>query len=124
MMIRFSKLVSILILLSSTGCLQVYNSAYRDRNSFTSLDGGANFALAFAVIESRCKNCHQNFLEWTTEQDWIDSGKVVAGDPSSSEIYTALKGSEYSGRRDMPSDSDMPSSERELIKNWIENFGL
>ena len=87
--------VLILIFLISLqfGCMQSDNSHSFDRPLTTSEN--SVLAAAEAVITDKCISCHTGFHNnWTsfmgTNEGWLGSGRVVAGDAASSTLIKRL----------------------------------
>lgn len=123
-----------LILLSilSVSCLQTYNSSTSDPTRYgggiggDGTPGGQRFADAYAIIQNECLGCHNHgFENFTTQQQFIDSGYVVAGDRTGSIFYLALRGNDLqTGRQDMPQGGALSATELTTIRTWIEQIGM
>ena len=100
----------IALALSSSSCLQTENSSSLDE--FSGGDG------VRTILTTSCASCH-NYNSLSNEQ-LIDQGLVVAGDPEASEIYYRLVGSVGGGSpKDMPQGGALTASEVEQIRVWI-----
>ncbi len=100
----------ICIAMSSSGCLQTENS--------NSLDMYAGAEGARGILTSRCASCH-DYIQ-LSDQELIDQGLVVAGDPEASQIFFRLVGSSGTGGpKNMPQGGALTASEVEQIRVWI-----
>ncbi len=89
------------------------------------LTSASKFTNFQSVMTSRCNSCHSsdiigNFSLLKTEEAWLSSGYITAGDIHSSLIYTALKGETVTGT--MPKNTTvLTPAEITAIKDWITN---
>ena len=98
------------------------NSDSTDRSRYGEINiTDAELAAAVAVINSKCLSCHAGF-GLTTNENWIDSGYVVAGDPAGSTLFSAIRGSDVGGAEDMPPSGNLTETEIASIRTWIENI--
>lgn len=107
------------VLLSA--CLQTMNSVSHDGTVFgpaKAPPSGSKFSAAYAVFSSACKNCHGEFLNYS-EQDWIDNGYVVAGEPEASALFRKLRGAIPGGNGNMPKGGQLADAEIAAIRDWI-----
>ncbi len=80
------------------------------------------------VMTARCNSCHSNdlvgnFSLLKTEDAWLSSGYITAGDIHSSLIYTSLKGETATGT--MPKNTTiLTAAEIGSIKDWITNIQI
>lgn len=109
-----------------TGCGQDFNSNYGDFGQYAPIEGidsstpeGARLLAAYKVLQAKCFQCH-SWSNYKTSQAWIDAGRVVAGNPSASSIYSTLK----NNNGNMPPDPFAPltSAEIVLFEDWINNL--
>ena len=123
------KFFSLAVLMSLVAC-QDYNSNSNDGDRFrqvTLTPPSANFEKAYYIIQERCTSCHtsgihNSWASYTNEQDWIDKGYVVEGDPDSSRLIFRII-NHGSTDSDMPLGmGPLPSDEYEDLKEWVENI--
>jgi len=113
------------------GCLpfNTLNSVSSDEGRF-SASGSAEFMAVREVMNARCVVCHAQHGTYVTlsEQEWMDSGLVVAGDPEASVLYRRLK---LTGLPDLSAsqpasmplgDASWTSVETEIFKEWINSL--
>jgi hypothetical protein len=131
----FKKLRIFLIIFCSFyffGCLQVYNSSSGDRARYgtpsvdSTTPSGQNFSAAYTVLSQRCFQCHSYMSNYTTQQNWIDSGKVVPRSLATSVLYYRINGSGLgkppTEPENMPQNGILTASELAAIKTWIEQM--
>lgn len=113
----------LLILLSLSGCGQSYNSNSKDfLLSGNGIDpSNTSLVAAFSVIDNKCISCHSGYhnswSSYKTDQQWIDSGNVLAGSALSSPLVIRLK----NRGGDMPLlNSNLSESEYNSLVNWID----
>lgn len=122
------KFFILTVLLSVVAC-QDYNSNSNDRERFSRvrLTGGADFEPAYYIIQQRCTSCHSSGIhnEWasyTNEQDWIDRGYVVAGDPDGSRLIFRII-NHGSTDSNMPLGMDpLPNDEYQDLIDWVNGL--
>lgn len=107
------------------GC-QDYNSNSSDKVRYDDIElvGDANFLNSYAIIQNRCVNCHtsqihSSWSSYTSPELWIESGRVIPGDPdNSSLIYRIIN---HGG--DMPlNGSPIPDTEYDTLVEWVESL--
>lgn len=107
-------------------CMQTQNSSSNDEAIYkkTSIDvstpAGQRLSQAYKVIKNNCVSCHST-MNLTTDSEWINSGYISQGNPTSSILYCRIKGSTC-GAEDMPKDSSLSDTDLNAIKVWIENL--
>lgn len=104
-----------------TGCgpqLENFVSGDEARYGITA-EGTAEYQAAVVVLNNNCVACHSDFGS-LSEAEWIASGKVVAGSPSTSTLYQSIRGSGV-GAQNMPPSSTIGPSELDAISTWITN---
>ena len=85
------------------------------------------FQAAQNILAPACFGCHSaggtspNLSGFTTEALWRSSGRVVAGSPSASSIYTDLKGS-GGNPANMPTGNALTATQLTTIQAWITNI--
>lgn len=111
--------ISILIcgLFFNLGCMKVMNSSSGD---YALENASLSFLNAYGVMQAKCFSCHQEFN--TTQDVLISKGWVVRGDALNSPMYNRLEGSDGPGVKNMPQTGSLTSSDREIIKNWINGL--
>ena len=115
------------------GFLLVFASCGKIENS-NSLDeilyapfvdvGSPDYLTAKAAINSNCLQCHGVWRRYT-EQDFIDNGLVVRGNPADSKLYARnLFATSGSGPRNMPTSGYPPISLGDLLamEAWINSL--
>lgn len=114
MQIELRRLILLLLLVCSAGCMQTENSSSTDASTY----GGS---AARSIIGSSCVPCHSYHTQ--TDAQLVSAGLVVAGDALSSKIYYRLTGSSGSGGpKNMPTGSTLTSSEIITIQEWIDGI--
>lgn len=104
----------IVLMFYLAGCVQAENSNSQDQ--FLNNDGTVS-----GIFSQNCANCHAYHTQ--TEEQLIDLGLVLPGDPENSKIYYRLVGSAGSfGPKDMPVGGSLSPSELEQVRLWIENL--
>jgi hypothetical protein len=121
------KLNSLILLIFLTGCMQTFNSNTGDEGLIgncvdTSL---TNLRAAYSVLRADCMSCHTGYHDsWATnctDQAWIDTGQVVSGDATGSNLLIRMKN--YSPPGDMPLSSPQVSSDDyALLETWINGM--
>ncbi len=109
-------------------CGQTFNSNTEDFNllpsSFCSNQSDTNLCEANEILQTKCTNCHtsnihSSWAAWDTNEEWIASGRVVAGDADTSRLVTKLKN--YGGN--MPENAPpLSESEAQAIRDWINGL--
>ncbi len=123
------KLAFIALLLFYIGC-QDYNANSFDKKKYGNIDltGSANFKASYAIMQSKCMNCHRhsqwsgytNSADWLTNENLITPG-VTPDSGDSQVIYRIINHGGASS--DMPQGgSALPSSEFETLKNWEKEY--
>jgi len=123
-------IINVLFLLLMGSC-QNYNSNTTDRTRYgtQTLEDNPRFVRAYAIIQSRCTNCHTSAIHagwasYTTSAKWVASGasRVVAGQPQSSQLILRTINSGET-QSDMPQGgSPLPNDEYDALREWIENI--
>lgn len=117
----FSSLLLSGALLFFGACGQDYNSNSGD-GAVSSVDcstASAEFCAATAVLQSRCFSCHTDMAGYTTSQDYINSGRVVASDTVSSTIINRL----INAGSTMPlGGSALPAAEYNALVDWVNSL--
>lgn len=99
-----------------SGCLQTENSSSMD--GFVPVGEGL-FGEVNQVFVNRCSAPCHDFSTYN-EQFFIDTGRLIPGDPENSPIYYRIIGSMGpNGTKNMPTFGTISPSERDLIYNWI-----
>lgn len=122
------RIILLFILLGLASC-QDYNSNSSDAIRYKPIevdDGGdPNFAPARSIILNRCVNCHsEEHNEWAnlTNQQWLDTGLIIRGDPDNSPFIKTIFNS-GSPTANMPFEgSALPAAEFTALKTWIQNI--
>lgn len=84
------------------------------------------FAAATQILNAKCKDCHtgynHSFSGYVSESDYQDdNNNVVAGNISSSRIYTKLSNATPAGN--MPTGGvEWSDEERDIIIDWINSI--
>jgi hypothetical protein len=113
------------ILFSMTSCMQTNNSHSSDNGllgNCVSTTDSTGLRQAYTIIKNKCIVCHNNahdsWLKNCTNQDWIDSGTVVAKSIENSSLITRMKN--YSPPGDMPQSAPaISTSDYQILKDWI-----
>lgn len=87
--------------------------------------GGDSSDSAFTQVKTilivNCNSCH--LYGSYSQQEFINDGLVIAGDPDNSPLYMSLRGSQApSGRKDMPVSGILSQAEQQAIRDWILNL--
>lgn len=81
--------------------------------------GSTAFQTARTIMANQCFTCHGDWAAFA-ETDFVTSGRVVAGDPNGSLLYTKIRGNDSGTAGDMPlGKSDLTAEEIASIKSWI-----
>ncbi len=106
-----------------SGCLQTENSSSTDGGP--NLTGTPEFIAAVTVMAAKCTSCHYHDYHTKTEQQLLDQGLVVPGDPENSLIYYRLTGSAGpGGPKNMPQDVALTAGELATMVTWINSIPL
>lgn len=114
----------LLLTLLLSSC-QDYNSNSGDQGRYgiVSLVGSAEFKASYAVIQNRCVNCHSgyhnNWANFTAEQDLVNDNKVVPANPAGSLLIQRIVNTGGSAANMPPGGSPLPDAEYEALKTWI-----
>ena len=117
----FYKLAIFALLISSCG--KIENSSSLDDvlyGDFTET-GSADYLATKTSLNSYCIQCHAAWRTYS-EQNFIDAGLVVPGDPASSKLYYRnANATSGAGPKNMPTSGypPIPSSDLDVIANWI-----
>ena len=110
-----------------TGCGQDYNSNSSDLKQYSPIDGidtstvdGVRLLTAYKVFQTKCFQCHQDWADYKTSEQWTSAGKVVAGSAGTSSVWTFLKNNGGS----MPPDPIAQLTSKELadVEAWISGI--
>lgn len=110
-----------------TGCGQAYNSNSGDEGQYAPISGidsstpdGARLLAAYKVFQGKCFGCHSAWQGYKSSAQWVEAHEVVAGDLSSSPVYTRLKN--VGG--DMPRDpiAQLTAEELATVETWISQM--
>lgn len=119
----------IIFLFIFSGCIggQTHNSHTYDANLGTTSNcanpSNTRLCNAMEIIQSQCVDCHDSahnaWAGYDTDDKWVDSGRVQAGDPGGSPLILRLKneGSDMPKNKPMLSDEDY-----QTLKDWITNI--
>lgn len=120
------KLMITVSLLS--GCGQTFNSNTEDFNllasSFCSNQANTNLCSANEIIQTKCTSCHTSpihagWAAYDTDAEWVASGRVIAGDATSSTLISKLKN--YGGN--MPEGApQLTDSEVQILLDWVNGI--
>lgn len=119
-------LVIFFLLLS---CGQDFNSNSFDKTIYspalidTSTPEGQRLSDAYEILVEKCASCHKgyhnNYSGLITSQDWIDSGNIVKGNSSGSDLVIRLQNE----GGNMPENGEIISTEdHQTIKDWIDQI--
>ncbi len=126
-MLKTITLLTTGILLNSCG--QSFNSNTSDylllQSSYCQDQSLTALCEANEVLQTKCTSCHSGdhttWAAWDTNEEWIASGKVIAGNPEGSSIVSKLK--VYGTGGNMPLDaSPLTQEEYDKIKAWINSL--
>ncbi len=119
--------MKILFLVLALASCQTYNSNTDDEAKYgpTDLVGGAEFVVAFPIIQSRCINCHTGYHNaWSNykdSRDWVTNNLIVGGDPDNSDFIVRIF-NHGSATSNMPmGGSPLPASEYNALVDWVTN---
>jgi hypothetical protein len=119
------QIAQIFILLLLVSCIP-RNSGPSDSNDFipggNTNSGESQVSInAKNTIRSKCIGCHGNFSSFSSDQDFIRAGLVVAGSPSRSKIFIRVSGT--SGGPQMPKNQrSLEGGQISDIRFWIEQM--
>lgn len=125
---KFSKKALFFTSLFTLGCGQSFNSNTEDKNllpsSFCANQSQTQLCTANEIIQKKCTNCHTSNIHafWApfdTNEEWVASGRVIAGDADNSTLVKKLKN--YGGN--MPDQApELSDTEAQAIKDWINSI--
>lgn len=118
--LHLSMLLSFVVF--SVGCLQTENSSSIDGPQAS---GSLEFLAVSSAVKSKCSACHDFTVttEAASQEFFVSSGRVIAGDPENSPLFYRLMGSSGSkGPKDMPASGSISQDEIEAIQAWITNM--
>ncbi len=78
------------------------------------------------IIQTKCTNCHTSTIHagwgaYNTNEAWLESGKVIAGNPEGSTLVDYLAGFGTIGT--MPKDSaNLTQEEYDKLEAWINSL--
>jgi len=117
----FSRSLLILISVLMVSCAN-HNSNSSDEQLYgeVKLDtSDPRFAAAYAVLRNRCASCHEHaaWSSYVSDALWISkSNAVVKNNASASSMIQQIQ------MGFMPQNGSMPSSETQLLVDWINNM--
>ncbi len=121
------RILTIALLIFLSSC-QDFNSNSFDDSKYGNDSSGEtdpNFAPAFEVLRTECISCHQGYHNaWAsrkTNEAWISSGLVTAGDAANSALIEAMVNSGTPGAN-MPPTGAIDNNKYLLLQQWINNI--
>lgn len=72
------------------------------------------------IISNKCISCHASFQSYTTNENWLQSGIVVAGQPGQSNMIKALKNFGAGGT--MPKNANLSDQDYQAMRAWISSL--
>lgn len=121
---RFSLLC---LLFTITSC-QDYNSNSGDRKYGPVVlnEPDPNFARAYSIIQNRCVSCHDKehdlWASYTNNDAWVNSGLVVAGNTSNSDLIRRIINTGNSESNMPPGGSPLSNDEYNHLIKWVTEF--
>ena len=120
-----------LILAGTTlgSCGQTFNSNTDDylllQSSYCQDQTNTALCEANEVIQTKCTSCHSgdhtSWGAWDTNEEWLESGRVIAGNPEGSSLVSKLK--VYGTGGNMPlDDAPLTQEEYDKIEAWINSL--
>lgn len=86
----------------------------------------------YVILKNNCMSCHTSsihskWLNYVSNNDWVNNGEVVAGEPENSKLLHRMintPASEANGEvRNMPQGGSAISDEDyQTLRSWIENL--
>jgi hypothetical protein len=114
---------TLMLITTYSACGQDFNSLSGDSSVGLSLKidcaNPANEQLCAAAtgLQQKCFSCHKGWAQFTTSQDYIDAGLVVAGNSAGSEIVSRTT----NAGGDMPtSGPSLSTTEYQALVDWID----
>lgn len=104
---------------------------YLDHFSSSSTGTSAEFLAAKAILNNRCVSCHSaggsqptSRLDLGSEQQFLLTGLIVAGNPDQSSLIQRLRNyTGTSGAKNMPPAGALPDSEYQTLRRWVMAAG-
>ncbi|MBT7610825.1 MAG: hypothetical protein HN576_13775 [Bacteriovoracaceae bacterium] len=121
------KCLSLFILIFISGCMQTFNSNTGDEGLVGNCVDSSliNLRAAYSVLRTECMSCHTGYHNsWVnncTDQEWIDTGQVISGDITNSNLLIRMKN--FSPPGDMPlSSPQVSSNDYSTLQTWISGM--
>lgn len=122
-----TKLVYFISFIFLNSCVQTFNSSSTDSSltAFSRCADQSNTKLCEAndIIYSQCIDCHDRFHDdwanYDTNQKWVDSARVIAGDADRSPLIIKLKNEGGNMPKDKPT---MSEADLLKLKEWINTM--
>ena len=107
------------LLISAPGCGQNYNSqsgdSFRGSTSSCTGDAALRFCAARSILINKCVSCH-SWASYSTEEQWLQSSRVIAGNIEASTVITRLT----NHGSNMPlGGGALSSGDYEALKSWV-----
>jgi mono/diheme cytochrome c family protein len=120
---HFVFAIELVAMLALSSCrFQSEDSFSQDRLRYTPSGdtSSASLAAVRTIFRAQCTSCHAAFASYSDEQ-WVATGYIVAGSPSTSTLYMRLRGSKAGGPENMPPTGGLTSNELTAVSRWIES---
>lgn len=123
-MMSFLQLViAFFIAIAVSSCGQDYNSNYNDRGTYADIGipPGTPLYNSYIILQNKCFSCHASpYKDFTSNQAWIDSGRVIAGNFDNSPIKLRLKN--FGSNMPPEPNARLTDAEIETLRNWINGL--
>ena len=113
-----------------SSCGQTFNSNTSDNlllpSSYCEDQTKTLLCDANEVLQTKCTSCHSGdhntWGTWDTDEEWLENGRVIAGNPAGSPIISRLK--VYgTGNTNMPQDdAALTQEEYDKLEAWINSL--
>lgn len=118
------KFLFLSVLALFTSCQDYNSNSFDTRYRRVELTGSAGFEPAYYILQQRCASCHfhNEWGEYTKEQDWIDEGYVVKGDPDSSRVIFRIINHGGTASNMPLGLGPLPNDEYQDLVDWVEDI--
>lgn len=121
------KIIGLLLLLAAC---QDYNSNSSDKARYGGdvvLENDPQFQQAYHIIQDRCVSCHTSQIHapwstYTTNAKWIESGRVIKGDPQGSALIDRIINTGETNSNMPLGGSALPNDEYDALVQWVQNI--
>jgi uncharacterized membrane protein len=115
-------------LLFASSC-QDYNSNSGDRGKYGLVvlnETDPNFRQAYTIIQDKCVSCHDHkhdkWADFTSNEEWVAEGLVVAGQPEGSELIERIVNTGQVSSNMPPGGSALSDEDYNALIKWVTEF--